>query len=211
MKILRISCSPRGKEGESHQLSDVIIRYLTEQGGSTCILTERLIGIDPLPHIDADYARISQMSEEEKLGNAIAVRSELLIAEVEHADVIVIATPMHNLGVPSALKAWIDHVVRAGRTFDVGPEGKKGRLRDRPVFIAISSGGRYSGAYARQPDFLTPYLRTILGTIGFTDINFFSIQGTGLGPAVVADARRIAARNVGEHFALDDRSSYVAV
>jgi len=203
MKILRISCSPQGHEAESHRLSDVILRCLVEQGGSTVALAERMIGVDPIPHIGAEYTKIIGMSETEMRENAGAIRSEELIAEVENADAIVIATPMHNLGVPSVLKAWIDHVVRAGRTFDVTAEGKKGRLRNRPVFVAIASGGRFSGAHARQPDFLASYLKAILGTIGLTDITFFSIQGTGLGSAVVADARLIAAQNIRQHFARD--------
>ena len=116
-------------------------------------------------------------------------RSEELIQELENSDVVVIGTPMHNLTVPSALKAWIDHVVRARRTFNVTAEGKVGALRDRPVFVAVASGGRFSGERARQPDFLTPYLKTILGTIGLQDLHFFSVQGTGLGPDAVAEAR----------------------
>jgi len=127
----------------------------------------------------------------------------LVPSRLERADAIVIATPMHNLGVPSVLKTWIDHVVRAGRTFDVSSEGKKGRIADRPVFVAIASGGRFSGEHARQPDFLTPYLKAVLGTIGLTNITFFSIQGTGLGPVVVENARRMAARNIEQHFALE--------
>jgi hypothetical protein len=71
----------------------------------------------------------------------------------EFADVVVIGTPMHNLTVPAALKAWIDHVVRARRTFTISAAGKVGTLRDRPVFVAIASGGRFSGERARQPDF----------------------------------------------------------
>jgi FMN-dependent NADH-azoreductase len=199
MNILRISCSPRGREAESHQLSDVIIRCLVEQGGSTVVLAERLLGVDPVPHID--------LSQEGMMGNVCALRSEELIEEIECADAVVIATPMHNLGVPSVLKAWIDHVVRAGRTFDVTAEGKKGRLQDRPVFVAISSGGRFSGEHARQPDFLVPYLKAVLGMIGLTDITFFSIQGTGLGAAVVANARHLAVQNIGEHFALAHRAA----
>ncbi|MFC5548262.1 FMN-dependent NADH-azoreductase [Massilia aerilata] len=203
MNILRISCSPQGVEGESHKLSDAIVRYLLERGGSTVTLVERLIGVDPIPHIGADYANIVQLSAEEIQGNALARLSEALIGEVERADAIVIATPMHNLGVPSVLKAWIDHVVRAGRTFDVSAEGKKGRLGDRPVFVAIASGGRFSGAHARQPDFLTPYLKAVLGTIGLTNITFFSIQGTGLGSTAVENARRMAAHDIQVHFAPD--------
>jgi FMN-dependent NADH-azoreductase len=94
------------------------------------------------------------------------VRAEALIEEVEAADVIVIGTPMHNLTVPSVLKAWIDQILRAGRTFKSTPAGKVGMLRDRPVFIAIASGGVFTGERASQPDFLTPYLSVVLGSAG---------------------------------------------
>ena len=103
-------------------------------------------------------------------------RSEELIQELESSDFVVIGTPMHNFTVPSALKAWIDHIVRVRRTFNVTTEGKVGTLRDRPVFVAVSSGGRFSGERARQPDFLTPYLKAILGTIGLHDLTFFSVR-----------------------------------
>jgi FMN-dependent NADH-azoreductase len=71
----------------------------------------------------------------------------------------------------------------------VGSEGKVGTLRDRPVFVAVSSGGRFSGEHARQPDFLTPYLKVILGTIGLHDLTFFSVEGTGASPDVVVQTR----------------------
>jgi FMN-dependent NADH-azoreductase len=96
---------------------------------------------------------------------------------------------MHNFTVPSALKAWIDHVVRVRRTFDVTRGGKAGMLRDRPVFVAVSSGGRYSGERAGQPDFLTPYLKAILGVIGLHDLAFFSVEGSALGLDALAEAR----------------------
>ena len=115
--------------------------------------------------------------------------SDELIQELESADIVVIGTPMHNLTVPAALKAWIDLVVRARRTFNVTPAGKVGTLRDRPVFVAISSGGRFSGERAHQPDFLTPYLKTVLGTIGLHDLTFFSVQGTSSSPNAVAETK----------------------
>jgi FMN-dependent NADH-azoreductase len=128
--------------------------------------------------------------------------SEELIQELESADVLVIGTPMHNFTVPSVLKAWIDHVVRVRRTFNVTPNGKVGLLRDRPVFVAISSGGRFSGERARQPDFLTPYLKAVLGIIGLRDLTFFSVQGTGSGPEAIAAARARAEQALREHFSL---------
>ena len=116
-------------------------------------------------------------------------QSDEFIQELESSDFVVIGTPMHNFTVPSTLKAWIDHIVRVRRTFNVTTEGKVGALRDRPVFVAVSSGGRYSGERARQPDFLTPYLKAILGTIGLRDLTFFSVEGSALGPDAVAKAR----------------------
>ena len=127
-------------------------------------------------------------------------QSEELIQELESSDFVVIGTPMHNFTVPSALKAWIDHVVRVRRTFNVTAEGKVGALRDRPVFVAVSSGGRYSGEHARQPDFLTPYLKAILGTIGLHDLTFFSVEGSALGPDAVAEARAKTDQALQEYF-----------
>ena len=127
-------------------------------------------------------------------------QSEELIQELESSDFVVIGTPMHNFTVPSALKAWIDHVVRVRRTFNVTAEGKVGALHDRPVFVAVSSGGRYSGKHARQPDFLTPYLKAILGTIGLHDLTFFSVEGSALGPDALAEARAKTDQALQEYF-----------
>lgn len=79
-------------------------------------------------------------------------------------------------------------------------EGKVGTLRDRPIFVAVASGGRYSGERAHQPDYLTPYLKIILGTIGLHDLTYFSVQGTGLGPDAVAEARIKADQALQAHF-----------
>ncbi|MGJ7532303.1 MULTISPECIES: FMN-dependent NADH-azoreductase [unclassified Variovorax] len=188
MKILHVNCSSRGQASESFRLSRKIVDLLLKKSPGA-VLVHREIGGGAIGHIDANYALAQHSSTAEIDQEGSISTSEELIRELENSDIVVIGTPMHNLGVPSALKAWIDHVVRARRTFNVGAAGKVGTLRDRPVFIAVASGGRFSGEHARQPDFLTPYLTTILGTIGLKDLNFFSIQGTGLGPDVVAQAR----------------------
>ncbi|WP_245274023.1 FMN-dependent NADH-azoreductase [Rhizobium leguminosarum] len=157
--ILHVCCSPRGQTAESYRLSQAIIGFLLRrEPGATVV--ERVIGNGTIAHVDAAYA-ISQASAADVSREGSMALSEELIRELEAADFVVIGTPMHNLTVPSALKAWIDHVVRARRTFTIGPAGKVGTLRDRPVFIAIASGGRFSGERARQPDFLTPYLKAI--------------------------------------------------
>ena len=200
MEILHVSCSPRGRAAESYRLSRKIIDLLLRSEPAATVV-DRVIGEGLMPHIDAGYALAQHSPMARVPYEGAIVRSEALIRELERSDVVVIGTPMHNLTVPSALKAWIDHVVRARRTFHVTREGKLGTLRDRPVFVAVSSGGIFSGERARQPDFLTAYLKTILGSIGLRDLTFFSVEGTGYGPDAVAEARDRTDRALQAHFA----------
>jgi FMN-dependent NADH-azoreductase len=198
-KILHISASPRGRAAESYRLSRKIVDCLLLQEPMAIVVDRALGGCD-IPHVDEDYA-ISQQSLVDAPGRGGSMaRSAELIQELVGADALVIGTPMHNYTVPSALKAWIDHVVRVRWTFNVTPAGKRPSLRDRPVFVAISSGGRFSGDRARQPDFLTPYLKTILGMVGLQDVSFFSIQGTASGPDSLADSRARADQALHDHF-----------
>ncbi|QRM55229.1 NAD(P)H-dependent oxidoreductase [Sinorhizobium sp. BG8] len=198
--ILHVSCSPRGKTAESYRLSQEIIRALLAREPAVSV-RERVIGDGSLQHIDNDYA-LSQSSREDVSREGSMAVSELLVRELEGADYLVVSTPMHNLTVPASLKAWLDYVVRARRTFTIGARGKVGMLSDRPVYVAVASGGRFSGEQARQPDFLTPYLTTILGTIGLHDLTYFSIQGTGASPEHVAVTRTQTSVEIKEHFAL---------
>jgi FMN-dependent NADH-azoreductase len=200
MKILHVSCSPRGEVAESYQLSCKIIGLL-RQREPAAVVTNRVIGDGSIPHVDMDYA-ISQASLHDVSQEGSMALSEILVKELESADVVVIGTPMHNLTVPSALKAWLDHVVRARRTFEMTAAGKVGMLRDRPVYIAVASGGRFSGERARQPDFLTPYITTILAMIGLHDLTFFSVQGTGAPEAVVAETRSVTEAELQDHFSI---------
>jgi FMN-dependent NADH-azoreductase len=199
MNILHVSCSPRGRAAESYRLSEKIIAYLLESE-PTATVTERFVGgVDGMPSIDEDYA-ISQHGSEDVSREGSASLSEELIRELENSDVVVIATPMHNFTVPAALKSWIDHVVRVRWTFDVSPEGKIGLLRDRPVFVAVSSGGKFFGERARQPDFLTPYLKAILGMVGLHDLTFFAVQGAAFGPDALAESRARTDQALQDHF-----------
>ena len=198
MKILHVSCSPRGEAAESYWLSSKIVRLL-RQRDPAAMVTNRVIGDGSIPHVDMEYA-ISQASLHDVSQDGSMALSEILVNEVEDADVVVIGTPMHNLTVPSVLKAWLDHVVRARRTFEMTAAGKVGTLRDRPVYIAVASGGRFSGERARQPDFLTPYLKTILAMIGLHDLRFFTVQGTGAPAEVVAETRSATEAELHDHF-----------
>jgi FMN-dependent NADH-azoreductase len=190
MKILHLICSPRGQASESYRLSQKIIDYLLDSEPTATVII-RPIG-RAIADLDESYATAlgsTGRSSAELFAEGSMSRSEELIQELESADFVVIATPMHNFTVPVALKAWIDHVVRVRRTFNVTAEGNLGALRDRPVFVAVSSGGRFSGERTHQPDFLTPYLKAILSTIGLHDLTFFSVEGSALGPDAFAKAR----------------------
>jgi FMN-dependent NADH-azoreductase len=177
MKILHVDCSPR-PESHSRRLSAAIVEKLIEAAPGASI-SRRDLAAAPVPHLAPDYAKTlsSPVTLANPLEGALDL-SEALIEEVETADAIVIGTPMYNLTVPSALKAWIDQVLRAGRTFKSTPAGKVGMLRDRPVFVAIASGGVFTGERANQPDFLTPYLSVVLGSSGLETVQFLPLQAT---------------------------------
>jgi FMN-dependent NADH-azoreductase len=201
-RILHIACSPRKQESESEQIAQTILELLLKRD-PTAIVIRRTVGDREISHIDARYATAlgaTLPTVAEVLLEGSMVQSENLIQELESSDVVVIGTPMHNFTVPSGLKAWIDHIVRIRRTFNSTKDGYVGTLRDRPVFVAVSSGGRYSEGRTRQPDFLTPYLKTILNTIGLHDLTFFSIQGTGSAPDIVADAKARTTQEIQNYF-----------
>jgi FMN-dependent NADH-azoreductase len=201
-KMLHVSCSPRGKDAESSQLARTIIGFLREREPAATVVT-RMLGDGTIPHIDGPYATAlgaSHTSFVELFPEGSMVLSEDLIQELESADAVVISTPMHNFTVPSNLKAWIDHIVRVRRTFDITKQGYVGRLRNRPVFVAIASGAKFSGERARQPDFLTPYLKAVLGVIGLHDVTFFSVQGTSAAPDAIAEIRTRTDQALQAHF-----------
>ncbi|MEN4918930.1 NAD(P)H-dependent oxidoreductase [Achromobacter spanius] len=195
MSILRIRCSPRGLDSESYRLSQRIVDRLARTGPAGGL---DLVELDAttLLHADSDYAAALAAPADpadDVLGRGSLKASDNLIRMLDDASHVVLATPMHNFTVPSSLKAWLDHVVRVRSTFRITGQGNKvGVLEDRPVYVAIASGGGFSGEDARQPDFLTPYLRHVLGTIGLTQVTFISVEGTARGPELLAAARRRA-------------------
>ncbi len=199
MNILHIDCSPR-LESHSRRLSAAIVARLLDVAPDASI-SRRDLATAPIPHVAPDYATALSSPATLAAPPAGALDfSEMLIREVEAADAIVIGTPMYNLTVPSVLKAWIDRILRAGRTFKSTPSGKVGMLRDRPVFIGIASGGVFSGERANQPDFLRPYLSVVLGSIGLTTLRFFPVQATAFldrEQAAAATESALAALDVG--------------
>ena len=176
--ILYIEVSPRGAESWSRRIGAELLARL-ERRHPAARVVRRDLAANPPPAIDAAFANaILRRPEEWTAADRDALGySEQVIGELEAADVVVIATPMNNYTVPATLKTWIDHVVRIRRTFVGTPQGKVGLLRDRPTYIVTVAGGYHAGEEALQPDFLTPYLRAILATIGIHDVRFLTLQG----------------------------------
>jgi FMN-dependent NADH-azoreductase len=134
-----------------------------------------------LPFVDTEWiagAFTPPDQHTEAHRKALAISDEL-VAELLAADEIVIGTPMYNFAVPAALKAWIDHVVRAGKTFRYTAQGPEGLVQGRKVVIVVASGGTYKeGSGMEAYNHEIPYLRHILGFIGITDITFVHAGGT---------------------------------
>ena len=188
MKILLINASPHGEESHGYRFADEIVGVLHEHTAPAAAdieVIERDLAAAPLPPVARDYARAVTSRTPDR---ALFDVSEQLIDEIETTDALIINTPMHNFTVPAALKLWIDYTLRIHRTFASTPEGKVGLMRDRPTIVIVGSGGIHSGERARQPDFLTPYLRYALGTIGIHSVQFLLLQGLVMGEAAVAEA-----------------------
>lgn len=201
MKLLFVNASPHGAASHGYRLALEMIDALRKT--ARVDIVERDLAARPLPPLSQDYARAITSREPDASHFDL---SETLIREIESTDALIINTPMHNFTVPAALKLWIDYVLRIHRTFAATPEGKIGLMRDRPAFVIVGSGGFHSGEHARQPDFLTPYLRYALGSIGIRSVQFLLLQGLVRGDEVVAQALHAAREDIARHalFASDD-------
>jgi len=128
--ILLIQSSPRESESYSQRVADSIVNEIKDRNPSTAV-TFRDLAEDPLPHVGPAFSSALSAKPEEltaEQSDALAL-SDALIEELQTADIVVLAVPMHNFGIPSTLKAWIDHVVRAGRTFTYSEGGPEGLLK----------------------------------------------------------------------------------
>jgi len=114
--------------------------------------------------------------------------SDVLVDELFAADVIVVAAPMHNFGIPSSLKAWVDHIVRPGRTFTYSEGRPQGLVIGKKAVLVLASGGVYSEGPMQAADFQEPYLRAVLGFIGLTDVEVIRVEGVALGEKALSQA-----------------------
>jgi FMN-dependent NADH-azoreductase len=191
-QILMIEVSPRGKDSASRAVADMLVARLTALHLSTK-LVRRDLAAEHLPHLnETTLSAISTKdpAEAERLKDA-ARQSDELTDELLESDLLVIATPMWNFGIPSALKAWIDLVVRPGRTFQYSDGDVLGLAKGKKAILVLASGAAFTEGPWRSWDFVEPYLRQILGFIGIVDVQTVRVEGMNI-PLLAADAVRKA-------------------
>jgi FMN-dependent NADH-azoreductase len=179
--VLQINSSLNLQDGQSTRLADQFVGRLREKQPHIEVIV-RDLGARPLPHLDlarfgAFTTPRAQRSVEQQ---AFVAESDLLIDELRRADVIVIGSPMYNFGVPSPLKAYFDHIARAGETFRYTDTGSVGLLKGKKAYVLASRGGRYVGTPA---DTQTRYVRDFLRFIGIEQSEFIFAEGLATGEA----------------------------
>jgi len=198
MKILQIKSSVFNGNGQSSRLADEFVARLHEQDLEAELIKRDLVA-DPVPHLDgaragAFFAKPEERGPEQR---AVIAYSDALIDELRGADVLVLGLPMYNFGVPSQLKAWFDHIARAGETFKYTEKGSVGLLTGKKAYVFATRGGVYGDNYAQ-----TQFVRQFLGFIGIANVEFVYAEGLAISPesrnnslaAAQARSRRLAAQ-----------------
>src|SRR6266436_3586372 len=179
--VLFIQSSPRGPQSYSQKVAQSVVDELKFRHPAANVVVRNLAQ-NPPPHVGELFVGALSIPPAQRNPEQTAVLklSDSLIDELAAADIVVLAVPMHNFGPPSTLKAWIDHVVRLGRTVSYSEKGPEGALKGKRVILVVARGGVYSDGPAKPLDFQVPYLRAILGFIGLTDIEVVQVEGVAM-------------------------------
>lgn len=186
--VLYINSSVRNTGSLSRQLSaEFIAQWQVAHPADTVVVRD--LAANPVPHLTEDMlGALFTPAEARNAEQEFMVKtSDTLIAELQAADVVVIGAPMYNFSVTSGLKAWIDHVARAGVTFKYTETGPVGQLTGKKVIVFTSSGGVYSEGPFAAVEHLSTYLLDVLGFLGMTDVQFVRAEGVALGDAALAE------------------------
>ena len=179
MNILQVNSSARAEGSHSTRLATEIVGRL-QAARADASVTVRDLGRTPHPELNeatlqALFTPDTQRTPEQAARVAL---DDALIAEIQRADVVVLGVPMYNFGVPAALKNWIDAISRAKVTFQYTEKGPEGLLTGKKVYVVLTRGGQYRNTPA---DTQVPYLRTVLGFLGMTDVELVYAEGLALG------------------------------
>lgn len=178
-RVLVIESSARQEGSVSRQLTQAFVAQWKQANPADSIQV-RDLAKQPLPHLDMDLLGgwMKPADQQNAAEQAAAQRSDALVAELKAADVLVLAAPMYNFAIPSTLKAWLDHVLRAGVTFQYTANGPQGLLTGKRAYVLTARGGIYTGS---PLDHQEPYLRQALGFIGITEVEFIHAEGLNMG------------------------------
>lgn len=196
MKILQINSSARTEGSHSTRLANALVERL-RAAQPHAEVTLRDLGRTPHPMLDeaalqALFTPADQRTSEQAARVAL---DDVLIAEIQAADVVVLGVPMYNFGVPVQLKSWIDAISRAQVTFRYTEQGPEGLLKGKRVYVVATRGGLYRNT---PNDTQTPYLQTLFGFLGMTDVQFMYAEGLAMGPEAEQGALTSAYRQIEE-------------
>lgn len=198
MKLLHIDSSVLNDNSVSRQLTARVVAQLRASQPDIDV-TYRDVGTDAPAHLSAEVLATRFVPAEHWTGEQKreAALTETLLQEFLAADVIVIGAPMYNFSIPTQLKAWIDRIAQAGRTFKYTETGAVGLAGGKKVIVASSRGGVYSSSDAmRAMDFQEDYLRTVLGFLGITEVSVVRAEGVNLGPEVKVKSLQAAKQEI---------------
>jgi FMN-dependent NADH-azoreductase len=184
--LLQIHTSMFSADGQSSRLAEQFVAEFRRTHPESRVIT-RDIGRDPVPHLTAERFQsfLAKAGERTSEQHAVAGFSDALVDELKAADVVVLGLPMYNFGVPSTLKAYFDHVARAGVTFQYTEKGPKGLLHGKKAYVFATRGGLYAGT---PLDTQTSYVRDFLRFLGIEDVEFVYAEGLAMGDAAKSDA-----------------------
>src|SRR6202166_2606911 len=179
--LLQINASINNDNGQSSQLANQFVAAFHKRRPHARIVVRDVAAADPVPHLNAERfgAFITQPEQRSAAQRAVVAYSDILINELKQADVIVLGLPMYNFGVPSQLKAYFDHVARAGVTFKYSESGAVGLLTGKKVYVFAARGGIYVGT---PMDTQTSYVRDFLRFLGMDDVEFVYAEGLAISP-----------------------------
>ncbi|MFU8831542.1 MAG: FMN-dependent NADH-azoreductase [Wenzhouxiangella sp.] len=192
--LLLIKSSLFNGSGQSSKLADEFAeRWRMENPGGRLLCRD--LAADSLPHLTAEaFAGFqAEATARTPAQQAATVVSDALIAELKQADAVAIGLPMYNFTIPSTFKAWMDHVARAGVTFEYTAEGPRGLVGNKPVFVFAARGGLYQGTPA---DTQTELVRLFLGMLGIEDVQFTYAEGLAMGNDAADKARSDASERI---------------
>jgi FMN-dependent NADH-azoreductase len=182
MKLLHIDSSVLGPHSVSRQLSSAIVARLREQHPALDV-AYRDLSSTPLSHLSGAHLAAAQGAAASAEVQKDLATGQAVLDEFLSADIVVLGAPMYNFTIPSQLKAWIDRILVAGKTFKYGAEGVQGLAGGKRVIVAISRGGYYgTGTPMAALEHLESYLRSVFGFIGITRPEFISADGIQVGP-----------------------------